>query len=174
MKTVPVTLSRRFCASMLLCALLIQAALLLSSCGKTEAGPPPVPDAADASAAGSPVKADDDSRVDLTVLSSTMVYAEVYNMVTAPEQYVGRTVRMKGTFSTYTDPGSGKVYFACIIADATACCSQGLEFELQNAADLSYPADYPEEGTDITVTGTFRTYTEGNYLYCQLADAVME
>ena len=65
-----------------------------------------------------------------------------------------------------------KNYYACIIADATACCSQGLEFEL--SGQHTYPDDYPELGTNITVTGTFQLYQEGGGLYCHLTDAVVE
>lgn len=116
--------------------------------------------------------------VDLTQLSSTMVYSEVYNMMTVPEDYIGRTVRMRGQFGLYqaTDaagnPVPDQIYYACVIADATACCQQGLEFVL--AGTHSYPADYPEIGTEITVVGTFETYMEGEYQYCHLVNAVME
>ena len=37
--------------------------------------------------------------VDLTKLSSTMVYSEVYNMMSSPESYMGKRVRMKGSFA---------------------------------------------------------------------------
>ena len=69
-------------------------------------------------------------------------------------------------------PISDQIYFACIIADATACCSQGLEFFL--AGEYTYPDDYPELGTEITVSGTFETYDEDGYMYCHLVDAVFE
>ena len=110
--------------------------------------------------------------VDLTKLSSTMVYSEVYNMMVAPDKYVGKTVRMRGQFALYEDTESGARYFACIIADATACCSQGLEFVLEGTH--AYPQDYPSLGTEITVTGEFRTYEENGSLYCHLTDAKME
>ena len=116
--------------------------------------------------------------VDLTALSSTMVYSEVYSMMSFPDNYIGKTVKMQGQFAVYqaTDESGAfipdQIYFACVIADATACCSQGLEFIL--AGEHSYPADYPELGTDITVTGTFQLYQEGEGLYCHLTDAVME
>ena len=110
--------------------------------------------------------------VDLTVLSSTMVYSEVYNMVVYPEDYIGKTVKMKGQFAFYLDESTGKYYFACIIADATACCSQGIEFELKG--DYVYPDDYPEPGTEICVVGVFDTYSEGDYLYCTLRNARFE
>ncbi len=110
--------------------------------------------------------------VDLTKLSSTMVYSEVYNMMVAPDKYVGKTVRMRGQFALYEDTQSGARYFSCIIADATACCSQGLEFVLEGTH--AYPQDYPSLGTEITVTGEFRTYEENGSLYCHLTDAKME
>ena len=57
--------------------------------------------------------------VDLTALSSTMVYSEVYNMMTSPEDYIGKTVKMKGMYSVYHDESTDKYCFACIIKDAT-------------------------------------------------------
>ncbi|MDO4562357.1 MAG: hypothetical protein Q4C12_00840 [Clostridia bacterium] len=107
--------------------------------------------------------------VDLTALSSTMVYAEVYNMMAAPEDYIGKSVKMRGEFSLYQDPETNQLYFALIIEDATACCAQGLEFVL--AGDYSYPEDYPELGAEITVAGKFQTYEENGELYCHLVDA---
>ena len=108
--------------------------------------------------------------IDLTTLSSTMVYAEVYNMVSKPDDYLGKKVVMRGKFAV--GEGDGRYYFACIIPDATACCSQGIEFLLDG--DHSYPEDYPEIGTEITVEGVFDTYYEGKYRYCQLINASMK
>ena len=107
--------------------------------------------------------------VDLTALSSTMVYSEVYNMMTSPDAYMGKTVKMEGQLAMYHDDATGKNYFACIISDATACCSQGIEFELTD--EYTYPNDYPEVGEEICVTGTFDTYVEGEYQYCTLRNA---
>lgn len=107
--------------------------------------------------------------VDLTALSSTMVYSEVYNMVYTPADYLGKTVKMRGQFAVYE--GDSRNYYACLIADATSCCSQGIEFVVQDAR--TYPDDYPELGTEITVVGTFDTYQEGETTYCQLIDATL-
>ena len=114
----------------------------------------------------------ENGELDLTVLSSTMVYSEVFNMLTMPEEYVGKTVIIKGQFTSYEDPDTKIRYFGCIIADATACCSQGLEFVL--AGNHSYPQDYPNEGDEITIKGTFEIQEEGEYKYIVIADAVME
>ena len=118
-----------------------------------------------------PAQASGELDVDLTTLSSTMVYSEVYNMMYEPDRYVGKRIKMDGQFAVYEDPNTGAVYTACIIKDATACCSQGLEFVL--AGEKTYPDDYPELGSEITVTGTFQLYDENGTTYCHLVDAEM-
>ena len=107
--------------------------------------------------------------LDLTTLSSTVVYAEVYALLTEPDAYVGKTIRMRGPFSVFHSNDTGKDYYACIIKDATACCAQGLEFVLGDGK--KYPDDYPAVGDEVTVTGTFSTYWEGEDMYCTLLDA---
>ena len=109
------------------------------------------------------------AEVDLTVLNSNMVYSTVYSMVTTPQDYLGKTVKASGTFDVFTNPDTGDMYYACIIADATACCSQGLEFVWKG--DHAYPADYPKVGDAITVGGEFETYQEGEATYCRLKNA---
>lgn len=115
-----------------------------------------------------------DIDIDLTRLSSTMVYSEVYNMMNTPESYVGKMVRMGGKLAVYKYPERN--YYTCIIADATACCQQGMEFML--AGSHKYPDDYPNEGDNIMVTGVFDIYYETGAdgqrsKYCQLKDAAL-
>ena len=86
-------------------------------------------------------------------MSSTMVYSMVYQMVTEPKKYIGKTIKMKGAFSSYKDEETGRRFFGCVIKDALACCSQGLAFEL--AKPRKFPSEYPSEGTSITIVGTF-------------------
>ncbi|MBQ4350606.1 MAG: hypothetical protein II768_05065 [Clostridia bacterium] len=155
----------------MLCVLAALLLLALPSCGKPEE-PELAADAPSAEGVGS---ASEEAKsggfdVDLTLMSSTMVYSEVYNMMAMPDDYVGKTVRMKGTFAAY--PGEDRNYYVCFIADAAACCQQGMEFVLDG--EYVYPDDYPAEGTEITVSGVFDTYYEGEYMrYCQLIDARM-
>lgn len=110
--------------------------------------------------------------VDLTTLDSNMVYAECYAMVYSPEEYAGKTIRVHGPFAYFKDEANGKEYFAVLISDAAACCSQGIEFVL--AGDHTYPDDYPETATEITVSGKFNHYEENGSAYVQLLDAVIE
>ena len=119
----------------------------------------------------SSVSTDDDRPVDLdlTQISGTVVYSQVYDMMMNPNSYLGQKIKMKGNFSYFRDPETNQEYFATIIADATACCAQGIEFVWKG--NHAYPQDYPPLDTEITVTGTFSTYNEGGYMYVQLVDA---
>ena len=105
--------------------------------------------------------------VDLTQMSSTMVYASVYNMVSEPEKYKGKCVRMSGTFYNFYDEYTEENINACLIEDATACCQQGVEFVLKD------PNGYPADLTPITVTGTFETYEKNGYVLCRVDHAVL-
>ena len=106
--------------------------------------------------------------VDLTKLSSTVVYSEVYNMVTNPEDYIGKTVKMDGTMNRYTT--TSRELYACLVLDATACCAQGIAFEW---AGEHASSEYPPQGAMITVVGTFATFEEDGITYCYLADATL-
>lgn len=139
----------------------------LVSCGGKDSGSAPTDNSAES--VSNSAQSSDGIDVDLTKLSSTMVYSEVYNMMYTPGNYIGKTVKMSGKFSYYEDPDSKAQYFACIIADATACCSQGLEFVLNG--EHTYPDDYPDLDSEITVTGSFDVYEENGNQYCRLINA---
>ena len=108
----------------------------------------------------------------MTRLSGTVVYSQVYDMMVNPDAYIGKTVRLNGAFNYCRDENTAQEYFAAVVADATACCAQGIEFVWRG--EHAYPQDYPPLGTEITVTGTFNTYYEGEYMYVQLANAEVE
>lgn len=113
----------------------------------------------------------DNTDADISKLSSTMVYSVVYDMVTRPNEYIGKKIRMSGTMSTYHDEETGVTYYACLIADATACCAQGIEFQTTDEFD---PSEYPAVGEPVTVLGTYDLYEENGVQYCVLKDAVLE
>jgi len=135
---------------------------IFSACGSTQKG-------ADLSTESTNSSASGEYDYDLSKMSSTMIYSTVYSMLTAPDDYVGKTVRVTGNFNVYHDDTTKKDYYAVLISDATACCQQGLEFDL--GSSYKYPDDYPPENALITVTGTFGTYMEGDAMYCQLKNA---
>ena len=107
--------------------------------------------------------------LDLSVMSGTIVYAQVYNMMCSPENFLGKVVKMAGYYNYYDDQEHGVVYHACIIPDATACCTQGIEFVWEG--EHAWPDEYPAIGTDITVTGRLEMYEENGANYLHLVDA---
>ena len=110
--------------------------------------------------------------VDLTVLSSTMVYGEVYQITTSPEDYLGKAIKMSGVYySTYFDV-TGLFYHYVVIEDAAACCAQGIEFVLSSDAD--YPDDYPLQESVIELVGVYDSYEElGDTWYCLVVDDII-
>ena len=124
---------RKFFAAML------AAVLLISGCGEEKN---PVPEKTLSEVVD----------VDLTKLSGTMVYSAVFDIVENPLEYRGKTVKIRGTHFVSHDPAKDEYHHSCVIWDATACCMQGMEFEL---ADKNYP---PNE-SEITLIGKFDVYT---------------
>ena len=101
--------------------------------------------------------------IDLTKVSQTFIYSQIFNMMSEPESYLGKTIKIKGTFASYDLPPEfgRKKAFAVVILDATACCQQGIEFVWEGYHQ--YPKDYPKEGSSITVTGVFQMYKVQGY-----------
>lgn len=105
--------------------------------------------------------------IDLTQMNSTMVYSEVYSIMADPESFVGKTIRVRGYGSSFYYETTDAVYYSVIIPDASACCAQGMEYSLAEGED------YPEDDTEMVLTGTFEIYEELGYKYCRLGNAVI-
>lgn len=97
--------------------------------------------------------------IDLTKLSSTMVYAEVNSIMMNPEKYLGKSIKIHGEYyARFYDPMQ-KFYHFVIIFDALACCEQGLEFNMAGG-NYAYPDDYPPDATMVEIVGVFESYEE--------------
>ena len=112
--------------------------------------------------------------VDLNNLNANVVYAQVFQMMTEPDKFIGKRIRMSGQFNVYAaqegNPSGVTEYYAIIIADAQACCQQGIEFVWPGH---TYPDGFPEVKSNASVTGIFEVYTEDGKKYCRLvADTV--
>ncbi len=103
------------------------------------------------------------TEIDLTNISSTMVYSYVFNMLSTPDDFIGQRFRIQGIYDEGLWEPTNQMYHYIIIADATACCAQGLEFVLadENAA-------YPQPRDEIEISGVFSTYEEDGELYVQI------
>lgn len=112
--------------------------------------------------------------VDLNNLNANVVYSQVYLMMTEPDKFIGKRIRMSGQFNVYAaqegNPSGVTEYYAIIIADAQACCQQGIEFIWPGH---TYPEGFPEVKSNASVTGIFEVYEENGKKYCRLvADSV--
>lgn len=112
--------------------------------------------------------------VDLNNLNANVVYSQVFLMMTEPDKFIGKRIRMSGQFNVYAaeegNPSGVTEYYAIIIADAQACCQQGIEFVWPGH---TYPEGFPEVKSNASVTGIFEVYEENGKKYCRLvADSV--
>ncbi|SNU09841.1 hypothetical protein SAMN06297422_13120 [Lachnospiraceae bacterium] len=114
-----------------------------------------------------------DADIDLTVMSSDMVYSTVYQLLADADSYVGKKVKISGPFYSAFFEDTNQQYFFVIIRDATACCQQGMEFIWDDGSHV-YPDEYPPENAEVEVVGTFETYKDNpddEFQYCRLKDA---
>ena len=112
--------------------------------------------------------------IDLNNLNANVVYSQVFLMMTEPDKFIGKRIRMSGQFNVYAaeegNPSGVTEYYAIKIADAQACCQQGIEFVWPGH---TYPDGFPEVKSNASVTGIFEVYEENGKKYCRLiADTV--
>jgi len=117
-------------------------------------------------AAGCSNRAEVADFIDLTALSDTLRIAELANITAVPNNYDGKTIKLGGVYqANYYEP-TQQYYHCILVADAAACCQQGLEFVWKGTH--KYPNDYPQEGSPIEVTGVLESYDELGTTYWHL------
>lgn len=120
---------------------------------------------------GAAQAADEAVDMDLSGLSSALAYAQVVNILEAPDDYQEQTIKIRGQYyPSYYEP-TQHVYHFVVVGDETLCCQAGMEF-IWNGSH-TYPGDYPEEQTEIEVAGVFGSYEElGVTYYCLTIDDI--
>ncbi|MBQ9428912.1 MAG: hypothetical protein IJU41_05130 [Clostridia bacterium] len=97
--------------------------------------------------------------IDAAAMSETMAYSIAAQMRAAPQNYLSKTVRMRGQFAVSHFDKTDKDYYYLVVTDTTACCSQPIEFLFpKNAA-------FPAEGTTVEIEGKFISYDELDVTY---------
>lgn len=117
----------------------------------------------------------EDVDYDLSKMDSNMVYSVVWQMMSNPEEYIGKSFRVKGLYTASWYEPTQQYYHYVVLKDAQACCAQGLEFVWEDGNHV-YPEEYPAEETQVEIVGVFETYREegSEYLYCRLKNASLQ
>lgn len=135
---------------------------------KQETSPPAqVPDAAQAPArsgtgGASPVPLHNPPHLDLSDMSYTMAYAQVYSMVMAPKRHQGETLKIKGSYYGFQTEDGQDVHLI-LIMDEAGCCEVGMEFQI--TGNLAWPQDYPPNNSIILLTGLLDIIHHGDNPY---------
>lgn len=112
--------------------------------------------------------------LDLTKMSATMVYAEVFNMLIMPDKYDGKLIKVRGNFSRFVPNGKTEEVTTVVVSDALACCQQGLEFKITPGSPLENQLksqSLPEPDSEIEIIGRFvlsQTEEGFDYFYLDL------
>ena len=114
---------------------------------------------------------DEDVDLDISNLSSVLVYSQVVRILDEPEQYLGKTIRIKGQYySMFYEPTQQYCHYV-VVGDASLCCQVGIEF-IWNG-NHNHPDDYPAEKKIIEIVGLFSSYEElGETYYALIVDDI--
>lgn len=108
--------------------------------------------------------------IDLTKYNYNMITAITYEFVVTPAKYKDKTVKITGQFAS--EVYEGERYFGALVWDPTGCCPAGLDFI--PPVGMKYPEDFPEMGTELTVTGRLKMVNDENGEYLRFfADKVI-
>ena len=106
--------------------------------------------------------------VDLTQLSTTMLYSEVYSIISKPEEYAGKTIRMYGTYGHSLTENTKRDFHVITIAGGVVCCPQDTAFGLEFVLSEKAGTEYPRKNSNILISGVYETYEEDGAVYGRL------
>ena len=101
---------------------------------------------------------------DFTRLNPTMRMTYTYRLAANPKEFVGKTLRISGTFLTIVDKADGKRRFGCLMGDpgGCSCCAPGGVLEFMPKDSYVWPTNFPPVESRITVTGSLKMFEVGS------------
>lgn len=100
--------------------------------------------------------------IDLTGLTPNIMLAEFTNISYFPNEYEGKTVKVKATYySEYVEMFAETVQ-AIFMMDDTFCCQAMIEVKIQEGLTI------PENNDEVMVIGRIAKYTYENQVYYRL------
>ena len=129
-----------------------------------------------AHSADAPAKPDAPRKVklDLAKMSKTIRTAWAVKLLQNPEDFKGDIIQIVGDFyADEPEDEGGERRYLCALKDAAGCCTL-IDVEFRPLEKLSWPKDFPEEFTPVTVNGRVEVVRDGKGdAMPRLADAVI-
>ena len=97
-------------------------------------------------------ESNNDVDIDLSELSLTLVQAEHQRIVSNPNDYIGKTIKVYGSFRTFIVDNAGNLAHFIIIVPGDDCCQIGFEF--RRNGEYKFPDDYPAQNSMLLISGT--------------------
>jgi len=104
-----------------------------------------------------------DVDIDLSELSMTMIQAEYQKIISNPEDYMGKTIKVYGSYYILPLDNAGNIAHYVIIVQGDECCQMGFEFKRDG--NYVYPEDYPSQNSMIQITGTLDKHEQFGAVY---------
>lgn len=101
-----------------------------------------------------------DVDIDFSSMNKTMTTAQMSSIYNAPEDYVGKTVRLTATYQKYHSDDTNKDYNIAFGYDDTGCCAAwNIEFYGDSVPESI------EDYTTVSMVGKLSQYEEGGQKY---------
>ena len=105
--------------------------------------------------------------MDLSALNTLMAFAAIENITQAPEEHIGSTIRVTGSYFNFFSPDIEDYIHFILVADEGDCCVQGFEIRMMDG--WTSPEEFPELETRIEVVGVYSFYGENERGFFYLA-----
>ena len=109
---------------------------------------------------------------DLTTLDTTdeMIQDIAYN----PDKYIGKKIRLQGISNQFTDPDTLITYYSVRVRDNGNGGMTYIEYLIGDdelGSYQSYKNTYPEDESEIIITGIYETYEENDHTFYRLKNS---
>lgn len=104
--------------------------------------------------------------IDLSPLEGNSVFSEATDILSNADNYIGKTIRVKGYFSSSYDSHDDSRYFMILIGELPT--EKGFEF-IWDDNSHKYPDEYPKEKAEIIIEGELKSYKSEDHQYCYIA-----
>ena len=94
------------------------------------------------------------TKIDYDIAALKNAYTITNNILANPDDYSGKTIRIKGSFSQGVITGGTTNHYFVDVYDTAACCGAWVTF--------SWNGSLPSSGSTVTVTGKVHTIRDGS------------